>query len=337
MSLGNYIQDHLPGILANIIGTALLFFYLFAIGVESGSVVLILIVWAVAALIWFSAGYWQRKRYFHNLEETFQALDKKYLIGEVAEPSHRLEDQIYFDLLRRSNKSMIEKVHELEDQRQEYKEYIEGWIHEVKTPLSVLELMCSGKRELDSGRIRLLMERLDRDVETALYYARADQVSQDYRIREISLQETVNSAVKRQKQLLIHNRMCVEVSCGEETVFCDEKWIEFMLGQIFSNAVKYKRNGTGTIRIFVCHKKEAVDLVVEDDGIGIKSQEIRRIFEKGFTGTNGRQREHATGIGLYLCRRLSEKLGLAIRAESEEGAWTRIILTFPKGTYLSKL
>lgn len=337
MNLRNDIRDHLPGILLNGIGMVLLFGYLLAIGVESGSAFLILIVWAGTALLWFGVGYWQRKRYFRSLEETFEALDQKYLIGEVAKSSYRLEDQIYFDLLRRSNKSMIEKVHEMEDQRLEYKEYIEGWIHEVKTPLSVLELMCAGKRTLDPGRIRLLVERLDRDVETALYYARADQVSQDYRIREISLQETVNSAVKRQKQLLIHNRMRVEVSCGEETVFCDEKWIEFMLGQMFSNAVKYKRNETGTIRIFACPRKESVELVVEDDGIGIKSQELRRVFEKGFTGSNGRQREHATGIGLYLCRRLSEKLGLAIRAESKEGAWTRIILTFPRGTYLSKL
>ena len=109
-------------------------------------------------------------------------------------------------------------------------------------------------------------ERLDRDVEMALYYARADQVSKDYRIREISLEHTVREAVKRQKQLLISNGMSVDIDCGDATAFCDEKWIEFILGQMFANAVKYKKGACGHIHVSARKKQEAVLLIVEDDG-----------------------------------------------------------------------
>lgn len=337
MNLANYIRDRLPGILGQMTGIVLLFFYLLIIGVGKDDASLILIVWLFGVFIFYGADFWKRKRYFDELEETFGALDEKYLIAEVAQPEYHLEDQIYFDMLRRSNKSEIEKIRDLESQKQEYKEYIETWIHEVKTPLSVLELMCANQKELDSRKVRLLAERLDRDVEMALYYARADQVSKDYRIREISLEHTVREAVKRQKQLLISNGMSVDIDCGDATAFCDEKWIEFILGQMFANAVKYKKGACGHIQVSARKKQEAVLLIVEDEGIGIRQEEIRRIFEKGFTGTNGRTHEHATGIGLYLSRKLCDKLGIAIKAESEEGKFTRFLLTFPKGTFLSKL
>ena len=303
MNLANYIRDRLPGILGQMTGIVLLFFYLLIIGVGKDDASLILIVWLFGVFIFYGADFWKRKRYFDELEETFGALDEKYLIAEVAQPEYHLEDQIYFDMLRRSNKSEIEKIRDLESQKQEYKEYIETWIHEVKTPLSVLELMCANQKELDSRKVRLLAERLDRDVEMALYYARADQVSKDYRIREISLEHTVREAVKRQKQLLISNGMSVDIDCGDATAFCDEKWIEFILGQMFANAVKYKKGACGHIQVSARKKQEAVLLIVEDDGIGIRQEEIRRIFEKGFTGTNGRSEERRVGKEcLRLCR-----------------------------------
>ena len=141
MNLANYIRDRLPGILGQMTGIVLLFFYLLIIGVGKDDASLILIVWLFGVFIFYGADFWKRKRYFDELEETFGALDEKYLIAEVAQPEYHLEDQIYFDMLRRSNKSVIEKIRDLESQKQEYKEYIETWIHEVKTPLSVLELM----------------------------------------------------------------------------------------------------------------------------------------------------------------------------------------------------
>lgn len=337
MKFGNYIRDKILSILLQAAAIPVLFIYLSAVGMEKGSILLVISVWLCAAAVFYGTDFLKRRRYFQELGETLEALDKKYLISEVAEPSYRLEDQIYFEILHKSGKAVIEEVHRLEREKQDYKEYIEAWIHEVKTPLTVLELMCRRDGEMDRKKISLLAEELNREVEKALYYARADRVWQDYIMKEETLSDMAAEAVKRQKQLLIQNRMSVDNACGDEKVVCDRKWLSFILGQIFSNAVKYKKEEYGRIRITSIRKKDAVHLMIEDDGIGIPKAEIGRIFEKGFTGTNGRKNQASTGMGLYLCRKLCEKLGLLMEAESEEGNGTRITIVFPKSSFLSKM
>ena len=118
----------------------------------------------------------------------------------------------------------------------------------------------------------------------------------------------------------------------EETVYCDDKWLEFILNQIFLNAVKYKKGEDCRISIHTVRENNRTTLFLEDNGIGIQDSEIGRIFDKGFTGTNGRHNRQSTGIGLYLCRKLCRKLGISIEAQSIEGEYTRILLHFPDGS-----
>ncbi|MDE5824719.1 MAG: ATP-binding protein, partial [Lachnospiraceae bacterium] len=131
----------------------------------------------------------------------------------------------------------------------------------------------------------------------------------------------------------IQNGMQVEIDCKDH-VFTDRKWIAFILNQIMQNSLKYKRENNAQIRIYTEKEAKGVRLTIEDNGIGIKDEEISRIFEKNFTGTNGRSHERSTGMGLYLCEKLCTKLGIGTHAESEENVGTKMMLEFPVSNFL---
>ncbi len=173
-------------------------------------------------------------------------------------------------------------------------------------------------------------------MDMALFYARSDQVYQDYLIREATLQQTAEEVLQKNKYALMENHIRASVHCPD-TVYTDAKWIAFILEQLVLNAVKYRRDTEPVLRISTGRAGRNVLLTVEDNGCGIPEEELPRIFDKGFTGTNGRGGAKATGMGLYLCRKLCVKLGIQILAESVAGRGTRISLEFPVSDYLSGL
>ena len=177
-------------------------------------------------------------------------------------------------------------------------------------------------------------KKIENDVDMVLYYARMENVYKDYMIEKTDLQSATSEILMKNKQYLISSGISARVECPDP-VYTDKKWILFILNQLVLNSVKYKKEGT-QIHIYTKTYDHGVQLIVEDTGVGIPQEEIPRIFEKGFTGTNGRMGGRSTGMGLYLCSRLCEKLGIEIRAESECGEETRMILTFPVSAYLLK-
>ena len=245
------------------------------------------------------------------------------------EETYHLEDKLYREVIRKSNKSVIERINQIEDEQNEYREYIETWIHEVKAPLTALYLMCENTSNLNEMRGEL--NKLENYIDLALFYARSDNVHKDYFIKQTDLELLATSIIRENKQLFIGNQFSVDVDIGEKLVYTDEKWLGFILKQILLNCVKYRSGSSNFIRIYTEPKKNAVCLIIEDNGIGIASHEVGRIFEKGFTGSNGRNSVMAksTGIGLYLCRKLCGKMDIGIGVESVEGEYTKIILTFP--------
>lgn len=296
---------------------------------------IILLGWVLILTVWLLGEYVRRKRYFGQIEQILENADQKYLLGELMPESFRLEDRLYRDIIRRSNKSVIEKIHELEDARKDYREYIESWIHEVKAPIASICLLCE-KQKGETGR-RILMEngRTENYVDIALFYARSDEVYKDYLIKETTLQGTAEEVLRKNKYYLIQNRIQAEVRCPD-IVYTDAKWIAFILNQVVLNAVKYRRDSEPRIVISTERKSHSVLLAVEDNGIGICPEDLPRIFDKGFTGTNGRAGLKSTGMGLYLCRKLCGKLGIRIGAQSEEGRGTRITLEFPVSNYVAR-
>ena len=265
-------------------------------------------------------------RQMKKLLDMAEQLSERYLISEVMELPEQAEDQVYYQLLKMAGKSMLEQVGEVERERLEYKEYIEQWIHEIKTPITAMKLLCENHRMDWTKELLLELEKTNRFTEQALYYARSEHTEKDYSVREMVLSQVVHGAIADNKYLLLHSGMRLEVEEMQDTVYSDEKWVRFILNQLIANAVKY-RTKQPVLRISTHKRQDQVVLVVEDNGIGIAASDLPRIFEKGFTGQNGRMVQQSTGIGLYLCKRLCEKLGIGITAESSEHG-TAVSLSF---------
>ncbi len=170
MNLGEYLRDRAPVLLLNAAALLVLSVFLLLTGNTETAVFLIVFVWISVAAVWFLTDWFFRRRYFRELMSVLNDLDRKYLISEVTKPSRRTEDRLYWEILRKSNRSVIEKIRELEDGQREYKEYIEGWIHEVKTPVAAIRLICENHREEYTGRIQYELDELENEVEKVLYY-----------------------------------------------------------------------------------------------------------------------------------------------------------------------
>ncbi|MDU4890884.1 MAG: sensor histidine kinase [Clostridium sp.] len=333
MSLKDFIKDRAGAITLNFIGLITLIIFLFSVGNSFNTLGAIFLTWISISYIFYGAEYYRRKKYFQLVFKAVDNLDKKYLISEVIEEPPYKDAVPYFELMKKARKSMLEEINSIRNQRKEYKEYIEQWIHEVKTPIASIKLLEENNKSPISRSVLLELQDIDRYVEQALFYARSEEVEKDYLIKEITLQDCVNEVIIRNKHMLISNGIDVDLNSLDKNVYCDSKWLEFIINQIVVNAIKYRKNVSSQIKIYGQDIKNGAQLIIEDNGIGIKSEEISRVFEKGFTGTIGRFNNKSTGIGLYLCKKLCDKLGLLIDIESEEGKLTRVIITFPKGTF----
>jgi signal transduction histidine kinase len=326
MNRRQYWKNRVPFLLTNLICMVALTVFLLVCGNSISALLLILAVWALILLAGLFLTYWKRSRQMRQLLDMAGQLSERYLISEVMELPEQAEDQVYYRLLKMAGKSMLEQIGEVQRERQEYKEYIEQWIHEVKTPITAIKLICENNRCSFTRELMAELENINRFTEQALYYARSEHTEKDYSVREISLSDVVHGAIADNKYLLRQNNMAVTVEDVEYSIYSDDKWLRFILDQLISNAVKY-RTDQPVLHFFAVKKTDSIILSVSDNGIGIPQGDLPRIFEKGFTGQNGRTIHSSTGIGLYLCGRLCDKLGIGISASSE-GKGTTISLSF---------
>ncbi|WP_455543062.1 ATP-binding protein [Intestinibacter sp.] len=333
MNLKDYFKSRISLILLNILCLSTLSIFLFSVGNSSKTIIVIAIVWIIIVGGYFFSCYKKRKSHFDLIDKSVNNIDKKYLISEVLKEPPFIESKPYYYLLKRASKSMREEINCEKSKLKNYKEYIEQWIHEVKTPIALIKLIEENNKTSKSSALLMQLEEIDRYVEQALFYARSEDVQKDYLIKEISLEECVNTAIMRNKQGFILNHIDIEINNIDKNVYCDSKWLEFILNQVIVNAIKYRKSENPKVEIYTTEIKNGIELIVKDNGMGIPSDEINRVFEKGFTGNKGRQNTKSTGIGLYLCKKLSNKLGLRIRIESEIDTYTKIIITFPKGSF----
>lgn len=326
MNRRRYWKNRISFLLTNLVCMVALTVFLLVCDISISAVLLILVVWALVLLVGLFLTYWKRDRQMRQLLDMAEQLSERYLISEVMELPEQAEDQVYYRLLKMSGKSMLEQISEVKRERLEYKEYIEQWIHEIKTPITAMKLLCENHRTDWTKELLVELEKTNRFTEQALYFARSEYTEKDYSVREIALAQIVHQAIADNKYLLLQSGMRLEVEEIQDTVYSDEKWVRFILNQLIANAVKY-RAGQPVLRFSACRQQNQVVLMVEDNGIGISPSDLPHIFEKGFTGQNGRIVQQSTGIGLYLCKRLCEKLGIGISANSE-GKGTTISLFF---------
>lgn len=333
MSLGDFIKSRFSVIFVNFIGLITLLIFLFSVGNTIDILKIVAFVWIIVIGVYLFFQYKSRKEFYNELSKTVDNLDKKYLISEVIDKPIYLEAGPYYDLLKKASKAMREEINSIKNSRKEYKDYIEQWIHEVKTPIASIKLIEENNKTNTSRVVLQELEKLDTYVEQALFYARSEEVEKDYLIREMSLEECINKIIIKNKKIFILNNIGVEIDNIDKNVYSDSKWLEFILNQIIVNAIKYRNNKDPKVKVYVSDVKNGIKLIVEDNGIGIPTDELERVFEKGFTGSTGRLNSKSTGIGLYLCRKLCDKLGLLIDIESEINRYTKVSITFPMGSF----
>lgn len=326
MSGKQYLKNQIPVMLVNLMGFLALSLFLLANGNPIQTAVFIFMVWLLIFVIYLSAMYSMRKKYLDQLLDMAEQLEERYLIPEMMAMPEKADEQVFYQILKMAEKSMLEKIGEIQNERKEYKEYIEQWIHEVKTPITAMKLLCENHRSPFSREILAQLENINQYTEQALYYARSEHTEKDYSVREVSLYDVVHSAIADNKYLLRQSNMTVTTDNLESRVYTDEKWVRFILSQMIGNAVKY--HAAQPVLHFSTEKtNDRIVLSVSDNGVGIPKSDLPRIFEKGFTGRNGRTGKNSTGIGLYLCKRLCDKLGIGLTADSKQSG-TTISLSF---------
>lgn len=273
--------------------------------------------------------YLRRQNFYGTVEEQLEHMDEKTYLSQLIECPSFKEGELFYDTLKICTKSMNDTMAKDKRNQQEYEDYIETWIHEVKLPISSIGLLCENNRNEVTKVIMEENQKIDGFVEQALYYARSNHVEQDYAIQNVDLAQVVNDTLKKYSRTLIYCKTHISQENLDVKVYTDPKWLGFMLGQVIGNSVKYRKDDLELS--FVAKEEEHhVKLYVKDNGIGIANEDLGRIFQKGFTGQQGRKYAKSTGIGLYLCRRLCEKMHLSIQAESEIEKGCTIIFSFPK-------
>ena len=277
--------------------------------------------------------YHAKKSFYDDVMGTLDQFEDKYMIVEMLPQTQFTEEELLKQILQDSNKAMLEKVNSYKHILTEYKDYIELWIHEIKLPIATARMMIENNPGEVTKNIEDEIDEIEGYTEQALYYARSSHANKDYCVTECNVKDMVNEVIKRNKKTLINQRVKIVIDDIERTVYTDSKWCHFILNQIINNSIKYKKEMNAEIHFFVEENKENVILYIKDNGIGIKRGEIGKVFEKGFTGSNGRRGKKSTGIGLYLCKKLCNRLGLGIELESEENAGTEVKIMFPKSSF----
>ncbi len=200
-------------------------------------------------------------------------------------------------------------------------DYYTMWVHQIKTPISAMKLLIQTSECEVSSDLSSELFKIEQYVEMVLSYIRLGSSENDFVIKEYNLDDIIKQAIRKYAPLFIRKKIALNFKNTNYTVLTDEKWLVFVIEQILSNAIKYTTKGT--VSIYPLENKK---LVIEDTGIGISEEDIPRIFDKGFTGYNGRTNKKASGLGLYLCKNILDKLSHKISIESEVGVKTKVIL-----------
>ena len=336
MTLRAYLLDRLAPVAVGVLALAFVALVMGVYGVDGGVVGFVCGVLALAGAVALLMDWLHRRGFYRRLNEALDSLDETYLATELVERPRFLEGALFFDALDRESRAMRDRIADARRRQREYREYVETWVHEVKTPIAAAHLVARNNPSPATDDMDAEVDAIEGFVEQALYYSRGTSLERDFQIREVTLADVVRDAVRHHARTLIAARVVPELGELGLTVRADPKWLSFVIGQVLVNAAKYRRPGDaeGHVSVGAERVETGLDawetrLALADDGIGIPEADVGRVFDKGFTGENGRRFARSTGIGLYLVRELCEKMGVGVWLESEQGAGTTVTLAFP--------
>ena len=276
----------------------------------------------------FLAGLIGNAMDFINYRKSYKKLKflEKNIINDREDLPKSLDIRIdyYHKIIEKLYRELENEIQKNKQKNTDMVDYYSMWVHQIKTPIAAMNFLLDNE-EVDQKNLQQELFKIERYVEMVLTYIRLDSISSDYVITKINLDEVVKDSVKKYATIFINKKIKLNYVSHETMVISDKKWLSFAFEQILGNSVKYSSTG-GEITIETCENK----LVIEDNGMGIKEEDLPRIFEKGFTGFNGRYEKKSSGLGLYLCKKTLDKLGHHIEISSKVGEGTRIEITFPK-------
>ena len=265
---------------------------------------------------------------FVNYRESYKKLKflEKNILNDLEDLPKSLDIRIdyYHKIIEKLYEELEKLTQENRQKNTDMVDYYSMWVHQIKTPIAAMNFLLDNE-EVDQKILQQELFKIERYVEMVLTYIRLDSISSDYVITKINLDEVVKDSVKKYATIFINKKIKLNYVSHETMVISDKKWLGFAFEQILGNSVKYSSVG-GEIAIETYENK----LVIEDNGMGIKEEDLPRIFEKGFTGFNGRYEKKSSGLGLYLCKKTLDKLGHHIEISSKVGEGTRVEITFPK-------
>ncbi|MFS0838483.1 sensor histidine kinase [Paenibacillus sp. 1P03SA] len=278
-------------------------------------------------LVYFLFRYWQQSMLYKRLDDPSSAADGSFEI-----PGDSPLAEAFREVLRVKEQAYEKRLHESQSRMDRHIEFMNRWVHQMKTPLSVMQLTL---RELEDEHMQSLQEELDRmrkGLETVLYTSRLDRFNEDFRVEPANLLRIVSESVAENRRLFIRKGIAAKLLVGESLeVYTDRKWLRFMLGQILTNAVNYSAGKGDSVTIAAVRQGSATVLEITDQGIGIAPEDLKRVFNPYFTGQRGRQYHESTGMGLYLVKEIAGKLGHAVELQSEAGAGTTVRIIFRPG------
>lgn len=240
------------------------------------------------------------------------------------------EQYLFHQMLREIEQNHQEMVTEIHQEKKDTLEFMTSWFHEIKTPIAVSRLVMENSEK--SNAINSLEEEINKIedyVEQALYFVRSDHVHQDYFITESDLSRIVHSVIRQHSKQFIKKKIQLDLQLQQIDILTDPKWLTFILSQLITNALKYT-DKQGKVTILIEKDEKETCLIIQDNGMGISKADLSRVFDKGFTGENGRVHGNSTGMGLYLAKKLANKLGHHLTIASEENKFTAVTIHFPK-------
>lgn len=340
--LTNFIKQNYIWILMIITMSCIHLLYMYLIGARKQDVVYAAVLDAILLLITVFVGY---LRYRSKVKALSNALKRP--VEEQAQLPDATDDVeiLYHRLLENQSIARSESESSAAVRQSRMRDYYSMWVHQIKTPISAMKLLLEAEREelgqlmCDEEPQATLKElsdnldlfedelfRIEEYVSMALQYQRVSSTENDFVLEKVSLDGVIRDTIKKYAKIMIRRHIGINYSGTKKQVYTDEKWLAFILEQILSNAIKYTPQGFVTIE--TAEEKDRFFITVKDTGIGIKAEDLPRVFEKGYTGYNGHADKKATGIGLYLCRQMADKLGHTIRMESELGKGTKVWIGF---------
>lgn len=333
MKTKDYLKDKAFSAFIFCLIAALSVTFLLLIDIENIFIIYFIFILTFGYVIVLLYDYIKRRNYYNTLLEMLDNLDEKTLLLEVMDKPTFFDAEILCDILKKSNKFMNDKIAAYEGDSREYREYIEMWVHEIKTPVTSAKLMIENNKNIVTLRIDKEISKIDAFVEQALYYARSTSLEKDFKVEQISLRELVIYSIKNYSKSIVQVSGKVKLDSLDYMVYTDKKWTVFIIGQIIANAAKYKSG-----ELLICFRgvldESGKYLEISDNGIGIPEKDLSRVFDKGFTGENGRRYHKSTGIGLYLCRKLCKKMNMEVAISSTPNKGTTVKIYFPQNNLL---